>query len=253
MKTLITFIACLLISGLSIGQEFKLAHNGGKIIIADVDNVTITGYDGTEIIFSGSTHDEVDERAKGLKLVNSLGLDDNTGLGINATKDGANVSVTGIGKQSEGKITIKLPKNMGIEYNHNSHNGEDLVIENVSGEIEVSAMYNGVKLHNVTGPMAVKSVYGSIEATFTSMSQKGSISLNSVYDVIDCSIPASAAYDVSIRTPYGNIYSDVNIDVSSNTDGMKNISSKNVTGKVNGGGVKVTLKSGYDNIYLRKI
>lgn len=253
MKNLITLIVCLMLSSVTFGQEYKLAHNTGMIVLTDVDEVTITGYDGNEIIFSGMNKDrEEDSRAEGLKLFNSLGLDDNTELGINVIKDGENVKVTSVGRHDGEEITIKLPRNMGISYSHNGHNGDDIKIENVAGEINISASYNDIHLADVTGPMAIKSVYGSIEANFSTLSQTGSISLNSVYDLIDVSFPSGSAYDVNIRTPYGNIYSDVDIKAEADSDGMKNISSKKLAGKVNGGGVEVTLKSGYENVYLRK-
>ena len=252
MKKLHILLFSLLVSSMTMAQDFTLAHNSGKIIIEEVDQVTIKGYSGSEIVISGEKDEEVNERAAGLKLLNSLGLDDNTGLGINVKEEGGNVHVTGIGNADDSRITIQLPKNMAVYYSHTDYHGGDLIIEGVAGEIEVSAAHNKVHLTNVTGPMAVKSLYGEIEANFSSVNQSGSISLNSVYNLIDVTFPSSAGYNVNMSTPYGSIYTDVSIDVNAGDDEMKQISNKKIKGSVNGGGVDITLKSGYENIYLRK-
>ena len=252
MKKLHILLFSLLVSSMVSAQDFTLAHSTGKIIIEEVDEVTIKGYSGSEIVISGHKDEEADERAAGLKLLNSQGLDDNTGFGVSVREEGDNVHVTGIGNADDSRITIQLPKNMAVYYSHTDYHGGDLVIEDVAGEIEVSAAHNEVHLKNVTGPMAVKSLYGEIEAVFSSVNQSGSISLNSVYNLIDATFPSSSGYNVNMSTPYGSIYTDVSIDVDTGDDEMKRISNKKIKGTVNGGGVDVTLKSGYENIYLRK-
>lgn len=248
-------------SGISMGEsddgsyqekEYKLAHNTGKIMIEDIDEVDIEGYSGNEIVFKTRVKSsDMPDRAAGLKLVNSAGLDDNTGLGLSVTKEDGNVKVVKVGKLHDNKVTIMLPQNMGVYYSHSSHSGDDVMIKGVAGEIEISAVYNNVVLKDLTGPMAVKTVYGSIDATFSALDQDGSISLNSVYDFVDVTIPSSAAYNVSARSPYGSIFSDVDIAVAKSGD-MRKISSSDIKGTVNGGGVEVTLKSAYENVYLRK-
>jgi hypothetical protein len=234
-------------------QEFKIAHNTGKIIIDELSNLKIKGYDGNEVIISNShQHDhEENSRMKGLKIINSAGLDDNTGLGINVVKDGQNLKVSNIRNNKDQDITIKLPKSMGIDYSHKSSNGDHVRIEDIVGEIEISSNYPSIHLINVTGPMAVKAIYGSIEAVFSQVSQTGSITLNSVYDLVDITLPKTAKCNLSVSTPYGNIYSGVDIDVSKNSNEMRNVSSRRLQGSINGGGVDITLKSGYENVYIR--
>lgn len=252
MKKLNTLIILLVVTVIAYGQDYTLAHSTGKLIVEEVDELTIEGYNGTEIIFSGDRDGEVNERAAGLKLINSLGIDDNTGLGINVKEEGNDVHVTGLGNANDGRVTIKLPQNMDVYYSHSDYKGGELIIQNIAGEIEVSAAYNDVHLINVTGPMAVKSIYGEIEAVFSTLSQEGSISLNSSYNLIDVTLPSSAGINLNMSTPYGNIYSDVDVNIEAGDDDMRRISTKNVKGTVNGGGVEVTIKSGYEDIYLRK-
>jgi len=254
MKNTITIvIACLLATTL-LGQskEHSIAKSSGTLIIAGLNEVTVVGHDGNEIVFSTKDYeDEVDERAAGLRLINSIGLTDNTGMGLATEEQDGNIIVTQISSSCDSEFEIKVPRGMSLQYEHTSNSGGDIVVEDIEKEIVIATTYGDVVLENITGPMAVKSVYGSIEATFESVSQEGSISLESVYDLVDVTIPGSTKADMSLRTPYGEIYSNVDINVEKK-DGLRKISSKSIKGSVNGGGVDFSIKASYDNIYLRQ-
>jgi hypothetical protein len=254
MKKILLLNVLMFLAFFVSGQEYKVAQSTGKLIIKEVDGVKVTGYSGSEIVFNGEVEkdDGEPDRAKGLKMINALGLEDNTGLGISVKKVGGNVIVEKVGNSCTCEIEIKLPAAMSLEYEHSNYNGDLVHIENVSGEVLISAMYNDVKLVNVTGPMSVKSVYGSVEATFSTLSQKGSISIHSIYDFVDVTLPAGAKANIGIETPYGDIYSDVDINVTTADKGMRVISGSKLKGTVNGGGVDLRLTSSYENIYLRK-
>src|SRR3954468_3003693 len=79
-------------------QEFKIAKTSGRLEI-HLGKVTVEGTTGNEIIFSSKDdRDSDDDRAKGLRAVNSLGLEDNTGLGINVTTKGDLIEVSQLKK-----------------------------------------------------------------------------------------------------------------------------------------------------------
>lgn len=237
-------------------QEYKIAHNGGKLVLDDVDHAKIVGYNGTEVIITAEIekNSEEFERAAGLKAINSAGLDDNTGLGLSVVKEGDNIKVTQIGqcmcKNDEGYI-IKIPRSMGIDFAHSTYDSHQLTLENISKEIVVSTNYTNVELRDVTGPMSIKTVYGSIEAVFSEVSQENSVSLHSVYGLVDAALPASSKANLNLRTPYGQIFTDFDIQVEQK-EGMRELSDKRVSGTINNGGVDFIMKSGYENIYLRK-
>lgn len=140
---------------------------------------------------------------------------------------------------------------MGLDYSHSTYDSDHLKVEGVSQEIVVSTNYTDIKLKNVTGPMSVKTVYGDIEAEFDQVSQNSSVSLNSVYGFVDAALPSNSKAKLSLRTPYGQIYTDFDITVET-TDGMRELSDKRIAGTINNGGVDFMIKSGYENIYLRK-
>ncbi len=253
-NTLLTILLAILSTAL-VGQSktHKVSSSSGTLVVSGLNDVQIEAYDGTEIEFSTSDFDnEVDERASGLRLVNSLGLNDNTGMGLATKEENGQLIVSQISSSCDSEFEIRIPRSMMVICENTSNSAGDIVVKDVSKEIIISTTYGDVTLSNITGPMAVKSIYGSIDASFNEVSQEGSISLESVYDIVDVSIPENAKADVSLRTPYGEIYSNVDIEVET-SEGMRRVSSKTVKGTVNGGGVEFYVKASYDNIYLRKL
>lgn len=251
--TLVTIIISLAFIGLQAqSKEHRISKTSGTLVLAGLNEVTVEGYDGSDIIFTTDSYDEeVDKRAAGLKLVNSLGLNDNTGLGLAVQEENGKIIVSQISSSSDNEFVVKVPSGMGLEYEHTNNSGGDITVIGLSKELIISTTYGDVELRDITGPMAVKSVYGSVEAEFSSVSQSGSITIESIYDLVDITLPSNAKADISMRTPYGEIYSNVDIEIEK-SEGLRRVTSKKISGTINGGGVEFRVKASYDNIYLRK-
>lgn len=234
-------------------QEYKLAKSSGKLVIKEVNQVTIEGYGGNEILFSSMDGSrDKDDRATGLRAVSSMGLEDNTGIGIAVLDKGTTYEVYQLKKMDGPRVKIMVPKGVSIYYSHTSPHGSDVKFKNVEGEIEVSTVHNGVHLDNVTGPMNIKTVHGEIEADFSS-NLKSPNSLSSTHGLVDVTMPVAIKATMTMSTSWGEIFVDpaFKMEVESKGDFVKYSSSK-VNGKINGGGLEISLGSTHNNIYLRK-
>lgn len=253
MKKIIGSVVVIMMTlSLSFGQEFKVAKSTGRLEIKEVNTVTIEGYVGNEIIFSSTDRNrDEDERAKGLRAVSSLGLEDNTGLGISVQDKGGIIEVYQLKKMDGPDITIKVPKGVLVSYTHSSPHGSDVTFKNLESEIEVSTVHTSVELENVTGPMNVKTVHGDIEASMNA-SMKNPISISSVHGHVDVAIPAQTKANLQLGTSWGEIFVDpaFKIEFDQKTNMVKY--SDNVSGNINGGGLQVNLSSTHGNVYLRK-
>jgi hypothetical protein len=250
-KKYLIVVMVLMMATWSYAQEYKVAKSSGRLEI-HIGKVVVEGHNGNEIIFTSNRHKaEKDKRAEGLRAVNSLGLDDNTGLGINVTEKGNVIEVYQLKKTSSPDIKILVPKGVIVSFEHSSQYGGDVKFRNMENEIEVSAQYNSVELENVTGPLTVKTIYGSIDATFGS-TIKDPISIVSVYGHVDVTLPTATQADLKMSTSYGEIFvaPEFKLEVDK-SGGMIHISDR-VSGKINGGGSKVDLTANYGKIYLRK-
>jgi len=229
-------------------QEFKLSKSTGKLHIEGINGLEIEGYDGSEIIITTeSKSKESSERAQGLSAINSLGMKDNTGIGLAINTAGDEVKITTI-KKNSGKYWMKVPKAMSVSFKHSSHSMGKLYIHGINGEIETSLQYGSVKVEKVAGPLSINTVYGKIEAVLTNLNTKNPTSLYSVYALVDVTVPASTKADVHLTSQYGDMFTDFDIKVEANSK----ISSSRVQGKINGGGPELRVNSTYQNVYLRK-
>jgi hypothetical protein len=255
MKTRISGIVILMImlaSGLH-AQEYKVARNSGKLVIKEVNHVTIEGYNGNEIVFSSlDGPKKKDARAEGLRSVSSMGLEDNTGFGIAVQETQGVVEVYQMKKMDGTRLKIMVPKGVSISVSHSSPYGGGIKFKNVESEIEVSTVHNGVHLENVTGPLTIKTVHGAIEAVFGS-NLKSPLSLASAHGLIDITVPAATKANVKLSTSYGEIFVDpaIKIELGEKSDWVKYGSNK-VNGTINGGGLDLSLSSAHGNIYIRK-
>ena len=241
----------LVAAGCLRAQEFKVAKNSGRLEI-NIGKVTVEGHNGNDIIFSSSDHDnEKDKRAEGLRSVNSLGLEDNTGLGINVTDKGNVVTVQQLKKTNSPNIKILVPKGVIVSFSYESQYGGKAKFKDMPNEIEVSAQYNSIELENVTGPLTIKTIYGHVEASLDA-NMKDPISIVSIYGYVDVAIPTTTKANLKMSTSYGEILADPQFKIEMDRQGDMISYSDKVIGKINGGGINIDLSCNYGKVYLRK-
>ncbi len=248
MKKLLILLAASLCFGNVGAQEYKIAKSSGRLEI-NIGRVTVEGYGGNEIIFGGKDRNrKEDDRAKGLKEINGLGIEDNTGLGINVEEKGSSIVVRQLKKMNSPDIRIQVPKGVTVSYAFESQYGGDVVFRNIESEIEFASNYNSLEMINVTGPVTVKTIYGHIEASFD-QNVKGPLSIVSVYGYADVTLPVTIKANLRMSTSYGELYAspDFKIDVDRSMDDENRVS-----GKINGGGMTIDINSSYGKVYLRK-
>ena len=237
--------------GAALAQEFKIAKSTGRLEI-NLGRVAVEGTNGNEIIFSSKDGErEKDERSKGLRALNGMGLEDNTGLGINVTDKGNVIEVSQLKKTNSPDVKILVPKGVIVSFSHDSQYGGGAKFKNIEGELEISTTYNSVEMENITGPVTAKTIYGHIEADF-STSIKGPISIVSIYGYVDVTLPATTKANLKMSTSYGEILAAPEFKIEIEKKGDFETYSDKVNGKINGGGINIDLRSDYSKIYLRK-
>ena len=248
---IITLISFSAITGAK-AQDYKVNKASGKMIL-NLPSVTVEGYNGNEIVFSSQrTQADADPRAKGLREINGSGYTDNTGLGISVIEKGATLEVNQV--SFDLAIKIMVPKGLLLSYSyHKVLNSGKAIFKNLENEIETSTDYNQIELENVTGPLTVRAIYGSVDAKFNAPI-KGPVSIVSVYSAVDVSIPQNTKINVKLNSSHGSILasSDLKLELEKNTDSDMISYGNTVNGKLNGGGTEFKLTSEYGKIYLRK-
>lgn len=250
-RNILIIALAVLLSESARAQEFKVAKTSGRLEV-HLGRVTVEGHSGNEIIFSMRNGKfEKDERAVGLRTVNSLGLEDNTGLGINVQDKGNVVEVHQLKKTNAPDIKILVPKGVIVSFSHESQYGGEATFRNMENEIEIAAQYNSILLENVTGPLTVKTIYGHVEAKFGS-TIKDPISIVSVYGFVDVALPQVTKANLKLSTSYGEILVAPEFKIEMDNPGEMRRFSDKISGKINGGGININLACNYGKVYLRK-
>jgi Putative adhesin len=252
MKKYIIAMAFGLLIGVANAQEYKLNKSSGTLEIREVNHVTIEGHSGNEIIFTSRDEDrDDDDRAKGLRAISSMGLEDNTGIGLSVVDKGSVIEVRQLKKMEGPDIKILVPKNVVVSYYHTSPHGDEIEIKNFEGRVDVSTVHNGVVLTNVTGPLNIKTVHGDIDASLEA-ALKSPVNIESVHGHVDVALPLTMKANLKLSTNFGEILVDPAFKIEIEKPGDMIKYSDKVSGKINGGGIEIDLSATHNNVYLRK-
>ncbi len=229
-------------------QDYSKSLSGIKWVkIESKAAIKLTAHEKNELLIKVSKRYTVPEKAKGLKLMGAGGSD-NTDVGFNVVQDGSTLIVKNLRKSGGAEIMLPKTQNVSVTNNWNG----DIYIDGFSGEVEANANLNGgLTLVNISGPLTAYSLNSNVEVEFSNVKQDAPIYINTTNGAIDVSIPSSTSADMFMSSLNGDIYSNFDLK-RPDKDGMKSISSKNIKGSINNGGVDIKLKSINGNIYLRK-
>jgi lia operon protein LiaG len=245
--------AMLLVSHTLHAQEYKIDVSGQKdaqLVLEDFNGeLPVEGYSGSEIVITGDGLGSTPERAKGLKAVYPGG-DDNTGIGLNVSKDGGHIVAHCILPfNRDGHYKIKVPSNLRIKISRGCERSEEVVISNMTNEVDVNNC-QGITLKNVTGPLVLNTISGDIKVAFTQIAKDKPISIASVSGEIDVTMPASAPVNLEMSTISGGMYTG--FDLKADDKDMRKVGGGSISAKLNGGGVDLKITNVSGNIYLRK-
>lgn len=254
MKYILPFCIALFFAGVARAQDFKVSvenNKDGKLALDDFGGeLAIEGYTGNEIVITPSGgRFEAPEQAKGLKPIYAAGTD-NTGVGVYMEKNGNHITLRcllPITKRSN--YRVRVPENLAVEITRDCAGGGKTTISNMKNEIDFQGCHS-LDLKNVTGPLVVSTISGSVNVVFSEISKDKSISIATVSGAIDVTLPAKAGFNLEMGTISGNMYSD--FDLQSSKGDMQRVGGGNLRAQVNGGGVDVKLTTVSSSIFLRK-
>jgi len=135
------------------------------------------------------------------------------------------------GSHIENTLVIMLPKNI---------------------KLKSSSIYGSTKVEGFTTNISIENTYGSVDAVAKNVKNVNSINLSSIYAPVDLSIPSTAKADMELNTEFGQIYSDIDMQINTNRSMHKKMFGENIISTLNGGGIKIKLASNYSKIYVRE-
>ena len=231
--------------------------------------ITVTGYSGKEVIVEAAVRgtmiqekedEEVSEKARGMRLIRSS----STGLTITEENN-----VMNIGSQS-----LKYPVDISVQVPFRStlklggFNEGDIVVEKITGELEISNHNGSITLTDITGSVVANTFNGELNVTFAGISPDKPMSFSTWNGDVDVTLPRTFKGDVKMRSEQGDIYSDFDVQIKPQPQGQNQTEArstgikegekfkiafdKTIYGAVNGGGPEFSFKTFNGDIYIRK-
>jgi lia operon protein LiaG len=256
MKTIITGLLLLFAVTTQAQKEYTMAVKGNATETwVNINNLfadlIIEGTTGSEIKIVASDYEGLPEKAKGLKPLSASGPE-NTGIGLSIKQEGNTISISGAHREAdEAEYKILLPKNLRLKLDYNSWQAGDVVIKGMAGEVEAKSQVGDLKFIDVTGPIVAHTLSSDLEVTFTSIAQTSPSSLTSTSGDIDVTMPSSVKGTFKMSTISGGIYTGFEFDFGEETS-LRRAGGQSATGKLNGGGVEVSLRSISGDVFIRK-
>ncbi len=131
-----------------------------------------------------------------------------------------NVAELNYGKESwpEGgsaDFDVTVPKNTSVQV-ENGWGGE-VVVEKLSGDVEVKGLNCEIKLIELSGGTTVETMNGDVEASYSALPADKPMSFSSMNGQVNLRIPADAKAKVRFRTHHGSILTDFPEDIIKTT------------------------------------
>ncbi len=222
--------------------------------IENYGDITIEGTEEEEITIIALDYEqqnEEDEEGDDFISVFSVGRD-NTGIGLTIEEDKDSVKIVGIPNSASSDYAISIPNRFSLKVN-NIGNG-DSIIQNFKGEIEVSVVEGDAIIRNITGPATLHNMNGDLVVSFSEVSQEAPTSITNLNGDTVVSIPADTRANLKMKSLNSDIRTNLNIEFDTQRQDRHayNFGPRTVSGKLNGGGVLISLESINGDIVLKK-
>lgn len=255
MKKLILILMMLAVFNAS-AQEFTLKPKGKiseiTVVVQNLfSDLVIEGSRSGEIRIMADDYEGIPEKAEGLRPLSALGPD-NSGIGLNINQNGNIVTISGTYRRNDDTdYTIYLPADIKLRIDYGSFKSDDITIKGMTNEVEVKSQVGDLMFKDVTGPIVASTLSADIEIEFSDLSQSSPTSITSISGDIDISIPKSSKADFTLSSTSGEIYTDLDLEITGNK-GMRRWGGFVANATLNGGGVEVTIKSISGDVFIRK-
>jgi DUF4097 and DUF4098 domain-containing protein YvlB len=225
-------------------------------------SVKVTGYDGKDAIIEASSLGRLrrpDRRPP--NVPEGMHRIDTGASGLEVEEDNNAVKVTG-GISGAENISVQVPVETSL--NLKTVNGGNIVVENISGEIDVNNVNGGITVTNASGSVLANSQNGKVTVSLDKVTPAKAMSFSAFNGGVDVTFPADIKANLKMRTNNGEIWSDFDIKLDSSShppvveDNRGNRGryrvrlDRAVYGTINGGGPEIQFTTFNGNIVIHK-
>lgn len=237
---------------------FSSATQPRKLVVDSMlGSVTVRGYEGQEVVIETSGGNQPRKPSKappaGMHRIGPAGRDIQASESNNVVRVNGGIFSGGI------NLTIQVPAQIAVSVK--TMQGREILIENVSGEIEANNMNGRVNIVNVSGSVVAYSMNGKVTASLNTVMPDKAMSFSTMNGDIDVTLPAAIKANVKMKTDRGDMFTDFDIQLDAqrqsvtdkDKDGRVRVrTDRTTTGTINGGGPEIQFISFNGDILIHK-
>jgi hypothetical protein len=233
-------------------------NNSGVLKMGIVSGaITITGYNGKEVIVIGTRRAEKKRKSKpnkyGLKKISNKSME----FSVEEYDNTVKVESTPMATID---FEIKVPVNFSLKVS--TVNRGFIEVSNIKGAIEVSNVNGKITLKDIRGSVSADTVNGDIVANLLKVTPKTAMAFSNLNGKLDITLPKSIKANVKIKSDRGEIFTDFDLQSKpqkakvtkgkASKNGVYKVKVENwITGSINGGGPEISFKTFNGDIILR--
>jgi DUF4097 and DUF4098 domain-containing protein YvlB len=221
--------------------------------------INVKGYSGKEVIVESRSEGEHGRRHDAPPGMHRIDMN-GAGLRVEESENTITIGVERV--NNSGEITVQVPVDTSLKLR--TINGGNIVVEGVSGDLDVDNTNGAVTLSHVSGSAVAHALNGRVLVTLDHVSPNKAMSFSSLNGDVDVTLPGDIRANVKMKTDNGEIYSDfdVKLDASGRqpiVEGNRSSGGKykvrfdhGISGTINGGGPELQFTTFNGTIFIRK-
>jgi hypothetical protein len=172
--------------------------------------ITVRASTGRDVIVTSSdvrvsnTRDQPSGKGAGLRRLSQP-------AGLAVTEEN-NVMTISSGRLTGGSdVEVQVPARTNLKLS--TVNGDQILVERIEGDIEVTAVNGSVMLTDVAGAAVVHSTNGEVKVTLRQVTPQKPMSFTSFNGDVDVTLPPNTKANLKMRTDHGEVLTDFDVQI----------------------------------------
>ena len=135
----------------------------------------------------------------------------NQPAGLSVTEENNVMTISSGRLLGGGDIDLQVPARTNLKLS--TVNGDEIVVERIEGDIEVTAVNGSVMLTDIAGAAVVHSTNGEVKVTLRQLTPQKPMSFTSFNGDVDVTLPSNTKANLKMRTDHGEVLTDFDVQI----------------------------------------
>jgi len=205
LGTFLLALSAALLSGVTgMAQDFqhtyKIASEGSIKVVTVSGDVSVQGYDGSEVVVAGF---RVGRNRDQVEILDNSGTD-RVDLGVHYLMGNGDASIN---------FLVKVPRSVSYNFTDIRSVSGSVHLSDVTGHVSARSISGSVEIKNVTGIVSAESTSGDVDVVLKQVEGTGDMKFASISGNVAVKAPASLNAYVAMSTLSGTLTTDFPIDI----------------------------------------